>query len=198
MNKYFKNKKLAFSFIIVFLMVFNSVLLLPLYAYAEEEISTESISDKREGDNALNSDATECVVGKDIRMTNLIVLENGFYAIVDETENTELNTQDIQFPILQGFPDKTKTKYFTYRIFDHNGNFMVNLTTAVTGLYSHVDSGSSKMLNISGSFSGAYANNISYSAVLNGSTGTIYLYYRGINAGAIKYRIYTNGYIGDI
>lgn len=198
MNKYFKNKKLAFSFIIVFLMVFNSVLLLPLYAYAEEEISTESVSDKREGDTTINSDATECVVGKDIRMTNLIVLENGFYAIVDETENTELNTQDIQFPILQGFPDKTKTKYFTYRIFDHNGNFMVNLTTAVTGLYSQVDIGSSKMLNISGSFSGAYANNISYSAVLNGSMGTIYLYYRGINAGAIKYRIYTNGYIGDI
>ena len=54
------------------------------------------------------------------------------------------------------------------------------------------------MLNISGSFSGAYANNFSYSTVLNGSTGTIYLYYRGINAGAIKYRIYTNGYIGDI
>ena len=198
MNKYFKNKKLAFSFIIVFLMVFNSVLLLPLYAYAEEEISTESISDKREGDNALNSDATECVVGKDIRMTNLIVLENGFYAIVDETENTELNTQNIQFPILQGFPDKTKTKYFTHRIFDRNGNFMLNLTTAVTGLYSQVDGGSSRMLNISESFSGAYANDFSYSTVLNGSTGTIYLYYRGRNAGAIKYGIYTNGYIGEI
>lgn len=47
MNRYFKNKKLPFSFIIAFLMVFNSVLLLPLYAYAEEEISTEFVSDKR-------------------------------------------------------------------------------------------------------------------------------------------------------
>ena len=198
MNKYFKNKKLAFSFIIAFLMVFNSVLLLPLYAYAEEEISTESVSDKREGDTTINSDGTECVVGKDIRMTNLIVLENGFYAIVDETENTELNTQNIQFPILQGFPDKTKTKYFTHRVFDRNGKFMAYLTTSVTGLYSQVDGGSSRIINISGSFSGAYANNLSYSTVLNGSTGTIYLYYRGRNAGAIKYGIYTNGYIGEI
>ena len=152
MNKYFKNKKLAFSFIIAFLMVFNSVLLLPLYAYAEEEISTESVSDKREGDTTINSDGTECVVGKDIRMTNLIVLENGFYAIVDETENTELNTQNIQFPILQGFPDKTKTKYFTHRVFDRNGKFMAYLTTSVTGLYSQVDGGSSRIINISGSF----------------------------------------------
>lgn len=198
MNKYFKNKKLAFSFIIAFLMVFNSVLLLPLYAYAEEEISTESVSDKREGDTTINSDGTECVVGKDIRMTNLIVLENGFYAIVDEIENTELNTQNIQFPILQGFPDKTKTKYFTHRVFDRNGKFMAYLTTSVTGLYSQVDGGSSRIINISGSFSGAYANNLSYSTVLNGSTGTIYMHYRGINVGAIKYRIYTNGYIEDI
>ena len=198
MNKYFKNKKLSFSFIIAFLMVFNSVLLLPLYAYAEEEISTESVSDKREGDTTINSDGTECVVGKDIRMTNLIVLENGFYAIVDEIENTELNTQNIQFPILQGFPDKTKTKYFTHRVFDRNGKFMAYLTTSVTGLYSQVDGGSSRIINISGSFSGAYANNLSYSTVLNGSTGTIYMHYRGINVGAIKYRIYTNGYIEDI
>ena len=198
MNKYFKNKKLAFSFIIAFLMVFNSVLLLPLYAYAEEEISTESVSDKREGDTTINSDGTECVVGKDIRMTNLIVLENGFYAIVDEIENTELNTQNIQFPILQGFPDKTKTKYFTHRVFDRNGKFMAYLTTSVTALYSQVDGGSSRIINISGSFSGAYANNLSYSTVLNGSTGTIYMHYRGINVGAIKYRIYTNGYIEDI
>ena len=198
MNKYFKNKKLAFSFIIAFLMVFNSVLLLPLYAYAEEEISTESVSDKREGDTTINSDGTECVVGKDIRMTNLIVLENGFYAIVDEIENTELNTQNIQFPILQGFPDKTKTKYFTHRVFDRNGKFMAYLTTSVTGLYSQVDGGSSRIINISESFSGAYANDFSYSTVLNGSTGTIYLYYRGRNAGAIKYGIYTNGYIGEI
>ena len=198
MNKYFKNKKLAFSFIIAFLMVFNSVLLLPLYAYAEEEISTKFISDKREGDTTINSDGTECVVGKDIRMTNLIMLENGFYAIVDEIENTELNTQNIQFPILQGFPDKTKTKYFTHRVFDRNGKFMAYLTTSVTGLYSQVDGGSSRIINISGSFSGAYANNFSYSTVLNGSMGTIYMYYRGINAGAIKYRIYTNGYIEDI
>lgn len=198
MNKYFKNKKLAFSFIIAFLMVFNSVLLLPLYAYAEEEISTKFISDKREGDTTINSDGTECVVGKDIRMTNLILLENGFYAIVDEIENTELNTQNIQFPILQGFPDKTKTKYFTHRVFDRNGKFMANLTTSVTGLYSQVDGGSSRIINISGSFSGAYANNLSYSTELNGSTGTIYMYYRGINVGAIKYRIYTNGYIEDI
>ena len=198
MNRYFKNKKLAFSFIIAFLMVFNSVLLLPLYAYAEEEISTESVSDKREGDTTINSDGTECVVGKDIRMTNLIMLENGFYAIVDEIENTELNTQNIQFPILQGFPDKTKTKYFTHRVFDRNGKFMAYLTTSVTGLYSQVDGGSSRIINISGSFSGAYANNLSYSTVLNGSTGTIYMHYRGINVGAIKYRIYTNGYIEDI
>lgn len=198
MNKYFKNKKLAFSFIIAFLMVFNSVLLLPLYAYAEEEISTKFISDKREGDTTINSDGTECVVGKDIRMTNLIMLENGFYAIVDEIENTELNTQNIQFPILQGFPDKTKTKYFTHRVFDRNGKFMAYLTTSVTGLYSQVDGGSSRIINISGSFSGAYANNLSYSTVLNGSTGTIYMHYRGINVGAIKYRIYTNGYIEDI
>lgn len=198
MNKYFKNKKLAFSFIIAFLMVFNSVLLLPLYAYAEEEITTKFISDKREGDTTINSDGTECVVGKDIRMTNLILLENGFYAIVDEIENTELNTQNIQFPILQGFPDKTKTKYFTHRVFDRNGKFMAYLTTSVTGLYSQVDGGSSRIINISGSFSGAYANNLSYSTVLNGSTGTIYMHYRGINVGAIKYRIYTNGYIEDI
>ena len=58
--------------------------------------------------------------------------------------------------------------------------------------------GSSQMLSISGSFSGTFASDFTYSTNRNGAYGSITAYFGGVGLKTFTYHIDTNGHIEEV
>lgn len=122
-------------------------------------------------------------VGEDVYLLNVAVLENGGYVISEKSSEMR-----------RAYPDQTATASYLHKFYDRNGTLVATLTTVITGLYSQVDGGSSRMLSISGTLAGDFT----YGTSLNGAYGSITAYFNGVSVKTFTYQIDTNGHIEEV
>lgn len=135
----------------------------------------------------------------------LIVPEQGFIIITEklsETKgenpvSTELVKSDFGDVGTNALPDQESTAAFSHKIVDRNNVLMATAKATVTGWYSQMDNWS-ELTDITASFIGDFASNFSYSTSYSGNTGYLNLYFNGMGAGVLTYRISTNGKIANI
>lgn len=121
----------------------------------------------------------------------LIIETRSSPAVAIETDYSHV------FHDVRALPEKENTKQFVHTINDRNGIEMAKVYATVHGLYSEVDSWA-KILDISAYATGTYASNFSYSTSKNGADGYLYLYFNGLSAGTLHYKIYRNGTIVNL
>lgn len=129
--------------------------------------------------------------------------ELGFVIVstkVDEKKSSryyeEIDLVDVDFGT-ESEPQKPTSATFSHNIYDRNGILMATAYVTVEGVYSEAEQWS-EITDITAEFEGESAHNFSYSPSINGDTGTVNIYFNGLNAGSFRYKIYYNGSIKNI
>lgn len=125
----------------------------------------------------------EC--GNVVVCDSLILLDEGYYCILEGSDECEeISTYS--------YTEKVKTGTFYSTVSDRNGNFIADLTTVVTGVYSYADNYAT-INSISATYSNAVISGLSYTTAYNGNTATLYITLNGAIIGSMTYKLYTNG-----
>lgn len=85
-------------------------------------------------------------------------------------------------------------KAFSHKIYNPNQEYVITLTTTVTGSCS-AEEASAQVTKISGTLSDAQMDGFALSEHVSGDTGTIVVYLNGISVCHFQYRIYSDGNI---
>ena len=98
------------------------------------------------------------------------------------------------FDTIQSDPDRQASRTFTHNIYDRNGKLLAKVTSTVRETYSQADSWAI-ITGITPSASGPFAHDFSFGTSMSGSEGYLDIYFSGLPAGTMHYKIYSNGTI---
>ncbi len=132
--------------------------------------------------------------GVPLFLNNVEVLDNGFVCVTEEISAPADNSTKTS---LRLYPEKENTATFAHKIYDTNGTLIATFYATVTGIYDQANR-TSFITNVSGYFTGIFANNFSYRAAYTSELGRANLFYYGEFFGCFTYSIAVNGKISNI
>ncbi len=113
-------------------------------------------------------------------------IKNGYHLMDVDEENSFVSD------VVRGCPERAKSATFAYVI--SNDELVERLYVTVSGIYSQVGNDA----DITSASCGCPADGFSYRVSVNGNICTVYLIFDGVEAGAISYKLATNGSITKI
>lgn len=109
----------------------------------------------------------------------------------DSPYHEEIDLVDVDFGDQiepESLPEKPTSATFSHKIYDRNEILMATAYITVKGWYSELDRWS-EISSITATFKGEHADYFSYSSNKSGNTGTVSIYFNGLYAHSLRYKI---------
>lgn len=121
-----------------------------------------------------------------IEIEGLRPIKNGYHLMDVDEENSFVSD------VVRGCPERAKSATFAYVI--SNDELVERLYVTVSGIYSQVGNDA----DITSASCVCPADGFDYRVSVNGNICTVYLTFDGVEAGAVSYKLATNGSITKI